>query len=120
MNPNRPDMYDRTPLVLAAIEGHEGVVKILLEQENVDPIAQMRLVMDHSGGLPSAGMRELSSYCWDAKMSTLIAQIRTAMDRSAGLPSTGTRGWSSYYWNGKMSTPIAEIRIIEPHSCVLL
>jgi len=32
-----PDMNDRTPLACAAIMGHEGVVKLLLERENVDP-----------------------------------------------------------------------------------
>ena len=30
-------MNDRTPLGWAALKGHEGVAKLLLERENVDP-----------------------------------------------------------------------------------
>ena len=34
---NQPDRVSRTPLVWAAMKGHEGVIKVLLEREDIDP-----------------------------------------------------------------------------------
>ena len=35
INPNRPDKYDQTPIFLAATEGHEGVVQLLLGRKDI-------------------------------------------------------------------------------------
>ena len=37
VNPNRPDKYGQTPILLAAEEGHEGVVQLLLRRKDVKP-----------------------------------------------------------------------------------
>jgi len=37
INPNRQDKYSQTPLLLAAGEGHEGVVRLLLARKDVKP-----------------------------------------------------------------------------------
>jgi len=37
VNPNRPDKYGQTAILLAAEEGHEGVVKLLLGRKDVKP-----------------------------------------------------------------------------------
>jgi len=39
VNPNKPDKYGQTPILLAAEEGHEGVVQLLLGRKDVDPDA---------------------------------------------------------------------------------
>ena len=37
VNPNRPDKYGQTPILLAAEEGHERVVQLLLRRKDVRP-----------------------------------------------------------------------------------
>ena len=37
VDPNIADRYGETPLFIAAIKGHEGVVKMLLECDDVNP-----------------------------------------------------------------------------------
>ena len=37
VNPDRPDQDGRTPISLAAGDGHERLVKLLLEQGHVNP-----------------------------------------------------------------------------------
>jgi len=37
VNPNQPDENDVTPLWLAASQGHERLVKLLLNQEGINP-----------------------------------------------------------------------------------
>ena len=37
IDPNRGDKYGKTPILLAAEEGHEGVVKLLLGRKDVNP-----------------------------------------------------------------------------------
>ena len=37
VDPNKPDTYGQTAILLAAEEGHEGVVKLLLGRENINP-----------------------------------------------------------------------------------
>ena len=37
VNPDTPDEYGRTPLSFSAQNGHEGVVRILLERNDVNP-----------------------------------------------------------------------------------
>ena len=37
VNPNRPDKFGKTPILLAATEGHESVVKLLLGRKDVKP-----------------------------------------------------------------------------------
>ena len=37
VNPNSPSEYGRTPLFRAVENGHEGIVKLLLERKNVNP-----------------------------------------------------------------------------------
>jgi len=37
VNPNKPDKYGQTPILLAAGEGHEGVVRLLLARKDVKP-----------------------------------------------------------------------------------
>jgi len=39
VNPNKPDKYGQTPILLAAEDGHEGVVKLLLRRSDVKPDA---------------------------------------------------------------------------------
>ena len=36
VNPNKPDRHGQTPILLAAEEGHEGVVKLLLRRKDVN------------------------------------------------------------------------------------
>ena len=60
---NQQDCIGRTPLLWASIGGHEEVVKLLLEWNNVDPIAQMWLVEHRSGGLLLGDTQEWSDYC---------------------------------------------------------
>ena len=42
VNPNKPDKYGQTAILLAAEEGHEGVVKLLLGRKDVKPIVNHR------------------------------------------------------------------------------
>ena len=37
LDPHWQNKKDRTPLVCAAIERNEGIVKLLLEREDIDP-----------------------------------------------------------------------------------
>ena len=50
VNPNSPDHYGRTPLLLAAYNGHEGLVEILFGRGDVNPTSQIR-TEHHFGGL---------------------------------------------------------------------
>ena len=47
VNPNRPDKYGQTPILLAATEGHEGVVQLLLARKDIKAD-----VMDEYGYMP--------------------------------------------------------------------
>jgi len=54
-NPNRPDKYGQTPISLAATEGHEGVVQLLLGRKDVkadtaDGYGRSPLLCASSGG----------------------------------------------------------------------
>ena len=37
INPNKPDKDGKTPLLVAARDGHEGVVKLILGRDEVNP-----------------------------------------------------------------------------------
>ena len=55
---NQNDCAGNTPLVWAAMNGHEGVVKILLGQDDVDPSKPDKRGEHHSVMLLRKGMRE--------------------------------------------------------------
>ena len=90
VDPSKPDQYGRTPLSCAVLGGHEGVVKLLLEPDNVNPDG-MSTAKRFSGGLLQMGAREWCKYCSDGTTSTPINQMSTAKHHSGGLSTMDTR-----------------------------
>ena len=57
INPGKPDIYGQAPLLCAAVRGHEGVVKILLGRDDVNPTNQISTAKHRSGVLLWVGAR---------------------------------------------------------------
>ena len=62
VNPDRAESeYGRTPLSWAAVNGHERVVRMLLEQKDVNPTTQIpKVAGHHSRWWLGTGMRRCS------------------------------------------------------------
>ena len=58
VNPDKPDLFGQTPFLLAARNGHEGAVKLILGQDSVNPTYQIILAEHHFYRLPALGTRE--------------------------------------------------------------
>ena len=56
-NINQGDCKGVTPLILAAHQGNQGAVMLLLTQDDIDPNKPDNDVKHHSGGLPTKDMK---------------------------------------------------------------
>jgi len=67
---NQGDCAGHTPLLWAAKNGHDGVVKLLLEREDVEPDRLENKIVHHSCGPLIIDMNRLSSYYLAERMLT--------------------------------------------------
>ena len=135
---DRQDCAGRTPLSWAARNGHEGVVKLLLERGNVDPDRPdknnegplglaaikghegvVKLLLERQDVDPNRpDKNDVTPLGWAAikghegVVKLLIARIRKIEHHSRILLLRGTKEWSNYFWNGKMSTSIVQIGLV--------
>jgi len=124
VDPNRPDEDNQTPLGCAAAKGHEGVIKLLLGREDVNPnhLGMCRTplglaaVRGHEGVVKLLlGWEDVDPNCSDEDGQTRLGcaaaeghegVIRLLLGRSDGMLLGDMKGWSSYCWNGKAWAPI--------------
>ena len=88
-----PDCYGYTPLLRAVGNGHEGVVKVLLGRDDVNPTNQICTAIHPSGGLLAMGTMEWSNYSSGGTTSTPTNQIFSKKHRSGVLLTMGTKEW---------------------------
>jgi len=82
---------------MGAKNGHDGVVKLLLEREDVDPDRPDKQASTPLSWAAGNGYEGLSSCCWNGKMSNPIGQISNTAHHSRGRLITDMKGLSSYY-----------------------
>ena len=117
-NPNKVDNWSRTPLSLASMNGHKGVVKILFERSDVSP----NITDTHYGRTP----------LWWAVEKEREAVVKILLKRNDANPNTpeadygrtpllwaargGMRGSWGYCLNGATSIPTKRITGAEHRS----
>ena len=92
VNPNKPDIDGRTPLLYAAWNGHEGVVKLLLGRDEVSPERpdnDGRTPLSYAAGNGYAGVAEI-----------LLARNVAPRPTRCVWPNTSPHGYSAWPRNG--------------------
>ena len=113
---NQKDCVGNTPLVWAASNGHEGVVKILLGRSDVNPdkpgrFGQTPLLRAASNG--HGGVVKILLERDDVNPNELDRYVYTPLLR-------GTREWLKYYSGGTASIPTSQVGTTLHRSCGLL
>jgi len=108
VHPDRPDNDGQTPLSWAAMNGHEGAVRLLLERKDVNPDRSTMMVEHRSRGPPGMGVRERCNCCWNEKTLAPTGQTMVAEHHSGWPPGMGAKEWCNCCWNEKTLAPIGQ------------
>jgi len=92
-NINQNDSMGDAPLAWAAANRHEGVVKIRLRRDDINPDKPGKDDQTPHYSLLAIGMRERRKYYSDGTTSIPTNQMSMAEHHSGGLLGIGTRAW---------------------------